>query len=138
VAWSELKHRAHLVRAIADVPLVLGHGSELTRVFVHLLLTAQALDERSGSITMGTACDERGVLVTIHDTGHGIPAEHLARVFDPFFTTRAPGHGAGTGLAVCHGINTRHGGTVDVESTPGRGTTVSVRLPYMTSPEVVA
>ena len=139
VAWSELKHRGDVVRAIVDVPLVLGHGSELTQVFVHLLLNAaQALDERPGTIRIGTACDEQGVLVTIHDTGRGIPAEHLARVFDPFFTTRAPGHGTGMGLAVCHGIITRHGGTVDLASTPGRGTTVSVRLPYMTSGEVVA
>jgi two-component system, NtrC family, sensor kinase len=69
------------------------------------------------------------VVVRIADTGRGIPADHLARVFEPFFTTRAVGEGSGVGLAVCHGIATRMGGTIAIESEVGVGTTVTVRLP---------
>jgi two-component system NtrC family sensor kinase len=69
------------------------------------------------------------VTVRISDTGRGIPAEHLARVFEPFFTTRPVGEGSGVGLAVCHGIATRMGGTIGIESDLGVGTTVTVRLP---------
>jgi len=70
------------------------------------------------------------VAVRITDTGRGIDAAHLARIFDPFFTTRGVGDGTGMGmgLAVCRGIVTRHGGTIDVDSEPGQGTTFTVRL----------
>jgi two-component system, NtrC family, sensor kinase len=139
VAWSELKQRGEVVRAITGVPPVMGHGSELTQVFVHLLLSAaQALKQQPGTITIGTASDEHGVVVTIRDTGRGIPPEHLSRIFDPFFTTRPPGHRTGMGLAVCHGIVSRHGGTIYLDSTPGRGSLVTVCLPAMTSAAVAA
>jgi signal transduction histidine kinase len=69
------------------------------------------------------------VVVRIRDTGGGIAAEHLPRVFDPFFTTRPPGHGTGMGLAVCYGIVARHGGSIAVDSQLGGGTSVTVRLP---------
>jgi signal transduction histidine kinase len=132
LAWNELKHRAQLARCLTGVPPVLGHTSELTQVFVHLLLNAaQALEQQHGTITIASERDEQGVVVTIADTGRGIPPEHVGRVFDPFFTTRAPGQGTGMGLAVCHGIITRHGGSIGLASTPGKGTTVRVHLPAM-------
>jgi two-component system NtrC family sensor kinase len=69
------------------------------------------------------------VTVSIADTGPGIPAEQLARVFDPFYTTRAPGQGTGMGLTVCHGIITRHRGTIELQNAPEGGATAIVRLP---------
>jgi two-component system, NtrC family, sensor kinase len=73
------------------------------------------------------------VAVRIADNGHGIPKETLGRVFEPFFTTRAIGDGTGLGLSVCHGIITRHAGTIDIQSPPGGGTTVTVRLAVASS-----
>jgi signal transduction histidine kinase len=139
LAWGELKHRAELVRSFAGVPHVLGHASELTQVFVHLLLNAaQALEQQPGTITIATETDQQGAVVTISDTGCGVAFEHLPRIFDPFFTTRPPGRGTGMGLAVCHGIVTRHNGTIALESTPGRGTRVTVRLPATVGEAVAA
>jgi two-component system NtrC family sensor kinase len=131
LAWNELKHHAEVTRNYSPVPPVLGHMSELTQVFVHLLLNAAGAFEEvsSGTITIGCSSDEDNVIITIADTGCGIRPEDLARAFDPFFTTRAPGQGTGMGLAVCHGIVKRHGGTMSLDSTLGKGTTVTLRLP---------
>jgi two-component system NtrC family sensor kinase len=129
LALTNIKHRARVERIFAGVPAVVGNASELTQVFVHLLLNAaQALDERGGVITVSTAAEDGHVAVRIADNGHGIAKESLARVFEPFFTTRSIGEGTGLGLAVCHGIITRHDGTIDIQSVPGSGTTVTVRL----------
>jgi signal transduction histidine kinase len=76
------------------------------------------------------ACNqESSVLIEVRDTGGGIPPENLARIFEPFFTTKEVGHGTGLGLAVCYGILTEHGGTLDVQSTVGAGTTFTITLP---------
>jgi two-component system NtrC family sensor kinase len=129
LAWNELKHRATLERKYAGVPPVIGSSSELAQVFVHLLLNAaQALPERGGVVSVTTTYADGGVTIRIADNGGGIPLENLSRVFEPFFTTRAVGEGIGLGLSICHGIITRHQGTIDVQSVRGSGTTVTVRL----------
>ncbi len=130
LSWNALKDRAAVVRVFGAVPPVLGHPSELAQVFVHVLLNAaQALEGQQGTVTLGTQSEGDWVVVTVADTGCGIAPEHLSRVFDPFFTTRSPGRGTGMGLAVCHGLVARHGGTISLDSVSGRGTTVTVRLP---------
>jgi two-component system, NtrC family, sensor kinase len=130
LASNPLKQCAKIVRAFAPTPPILGLTSELTELFLHLLINAaQALEERAGIVTLSTAHEAGSVVVRVHDTGGGISAEHLPRVFDPFFTTRPVGGGAGMGLAVCYGIVARHHGTIGIESPPGSGTTVVVRLP---------
>jgi signal transduction histidine kinase len=65
----------------------------------------------------------------VSDSGSGIGPEHLGRVFDPFFTTKPPGQGTGLGLAICRGILREHGGTIEVESRVGAGTTFRIWLP---------
>jgi two-component system NtrC family sensor kinase len=108
--------------------------AELSQVFVHLLLNAaQSLPDREGVVTIATECDLREVAVTIGDNGCGIAPEHLSRAFDPFFSTREPGLGTGMGLSVCHGIISRFGGTIALESEVGLGTRATVRLPLATS-----
>ena len=130
LAWNQLKQRAEVVRVFAQVPGVLGNASELTQLFVHVLLNSvQALSDKSGSITAAIEDEGSMVAIRISDTGHGIAAEHVARVFDPFFTTHSVGEGSGMGLSVSRGIVTRHGGTIELASQVGIGTTVTVRLP---------
>lgn len=73
--------------------------------------------------------DRPAVVVEIADTGTGIPAELLARVCEPFFTTKDEGKGTGLGLAICRRIVQQHHGTLEVESRPGQGTTVRITLP---------
>jgi two-component system, NtrC family, sensor kinase len=73
--------------------------------------------------------------VEVSDTGCGIPAENLERIFRPFFTTKAAGVGSGLGLSVCQRIITMHGGDITVESQPGRGTTFRIALPVHSAGE---
>ena len=75
------------------------------------------------------------VVATVSDDGCGIPREDLARIFDPFFTTRPAGDGTGLGLSICHEIVRSHGGTIEAESEPGRGTRVRVSFPLPESAE---
>jgi signal transduction histidine kinase len=130
LVWSELKHRGEVVRAFGGVPRVRGNSSELTQVFVHLLRNAtHSLADRGGVVTVTTSHENKQILVRVADNGHGISTEHLARVFEPFFTTRDVGKGTGLGLAVCHGIVTRHDGTIEIQSVRTGGTTVTIKLP---------
>jgi light-regulated signal transduction histidine kinase (bacteriophytochrome) len=85
----------------------------------------EVLGEEAGQAEMAT----RYASYFPQAIARGIAAELLPRIFDPFFSTRGPGQGTGMGLPVCHGIVTRHGGSMDVESATGKGTTVTVRLP---------
>ena len=75
------------------------------------------------SVLLGAA------IVEIGDTGAGIPAEHLSRIYDPFFTTKALGQGTGLGLSITYGIVREHEGSITVESSVGQGTRFTVSLP---------
>ena len=131
-----------IVREYApDPPEVPVIASEIKQVFLNLLTNAaQAMDERTratgdAAITLRIVPKREYVRVDIQDNGKGIDAMERKRVFEPFYTTKAPGEGTGLGLSVSYFIVTRnHGGTLTVESAPGKGTTFSVRLPSCGSP----
>jgi two-component system NtrC family sensor kinase len=135
VVAGELHPRAELVRDLGAVPPVLGDRSRLAQIFLNVLLNAaHAIPEgsrRDHRVTIRTRhlAGEGMVQLDVEDTGVGIAAADLDRVFDPYFTTRPFGQGSGLGLSICHGLVTALGGTIAVRSREGAGTTVSVTLP---------
>jgi signal transduction histidine kinase len=93
------------------------------------LLNAQQALEGNGRIRIATETSSENVLISIEDNGKGIPAQDLQHIFDPGFTTKGVRVGTGLGLPICFQIVEQHGGSIDVESTLGEGTTVTVTLP---------
>lgn len=114
-------------------PSVFGDRDELTQVFINLITNAADAMPAGGRLTLSTDVGRHEDLtylsVRVADTGTGIPAEVLDRVFESFFTTKPEGQGTGLGLAVTLGIIKKHEGTIQVESTVGKGTTMIVNLP---------
>ena len=135
MADNTIRHRARLVRSVSDVPLVFANELRLNQVFVNLLLNAaQAIPEGhrdTNEIRVRAWLDDSksAVIVEIEDTGAGMALDVKARIFEPFFTTKPIGIGTGLGLSICHGIVHGLGGSIDVESRPGEGTTFRVHLP---------
>lgn len=114
-----------------ELPPLSLDADQIQQVVLNLLLNAGDSTPEGGRLTVRTRHDRElaAVEATVADTGDGIPPDVLRRVFDPFFTTKPPGHGTGLGLSVCYGIVAAHGGQIDIESPPGGGTTVRIRLP---------
>jgi signal transduction histidine kinase len=129
MVWNELKYKARVVKEFGELPRVLCMPGLLEQVFVNLLVNAAQAMEQEGQITLRTWLREQDVFVAISDTGCGIPADRLERIFMPFFTTKAAGKGTGLGLSISREIVQRHGGTIAVESEEGKGTTFLVQLP---------
>jgi len=137
LAANELQHHAQVVREYSRVPTVSGNASRLGQVFLNLLVNAAhairegAAHENEIRLVLRTDARQR-VVIEIHDSGHGIPDEHLARLFEPFFTTKDVGEGTGLGLFICHRIVSDLGGTIEVESRIGEGSMFRVVLPAST------
>jgi signal transduction histidine kinase/CheY-like chemotaxis protein len=112
-----------------DLPGAELDVSRIKQVFLNIINNAVYVMPNGGSLTVRTAADSRGVRVDFEDTGPGIAPEHRDRIFDPFFTTKPEVSGTGLGLSVSLGIVQSHGGTIDVQSELGKGTTFSVILP---------
>jgi len=133
VAANQIRHKARLVRAFEPVPRIMGSDAGLAQLFSNLVSNAvQSLDTddvESNEVRVVVRAEGRQVVVEVHDTGRGVPPEIASRVFDPFFTTRSFGDGAGLGLAICHRIVQDHHGTISLRARPDRGTIVEVRLP---------
>ncbi len=123
------------VRKELAAPTVVVRGVEykLQQVFLNLFLNARDAMGKGGWLSVTTTRDERGAIVEISDTGAGIPTEHIARIYDPFFTTKPEGRGTGLGLSVSYGIVQEHGGTLACESALGQGTTFTLVLPIDTT-----
>lgn len=129
VVAHELKYKADLVREYGELPLVECMPFQVNQVFLNLLVNATQAMHSRGRITLRTGSDGEFAWVAVGDTGAGIEPGALGRIFEPFYTTKPVGVGTGLGLSVSWDIVRRHGGTIDVESVVGRGTTFTVRLP---------
>ena len=125
----ELENRIDVVRDYGDLPDVCCYASRLNQVFLNLFVNAAHAMEGRGTLTVRTWREGATVKVSISDTGHGIRPEHLARLFEPGFTTKARGVGTGLGLAISKQIASEHGGRIEVRSEVGRGTTFTITLP---------
>ncbi len=113
-----------------DAPAVYGNAGKLQQVFTNLILNARDAIPEGGRITLATSGSEDGsITVEVSDTGIGIAPENVAKIYDPFYTTKGVGRGTGLGLAVSYGIVQEHTGHISVESIPGRGTTFRITLP---------
>jgi signal transduction histidine kinase/ActR/RegA family two-component response regulator len=136
---------------LADAPCFTRvDRSQLGQVVINLVANARDSMPRGGQLTIATGRDqprdwnggvalpEHGVWLSVRDTGFGIDPAVRTRIFEPFFTTKTAGNGTGLGLATVHGIVTQSGGTVAVESEPGRGTRFLVALPSAEAPEEAA
>ncbi|HEY8185664.1 MAG TPA: ATP-binding protein [Pyrinomonadaceae bacterium] len=113
-----------------DSPQVFGNSGKLQQVFTNLLLNARDAIPNGGSIKISTLpADDDSVTIEVSDSGIGIAPENVAKIYDPFYTTKGVGRGTGLGLAVSYGIVQEHSGHISVESTPGHGTIFRITLP---------
>ena len=121
-----------------DLPLAFGDGPKLQQVLMNLILNARDAMPHGGRLEISTESDEDSAMVEVRDTGLGIAPEHLAKIYDPFFTTKQIGKGTGLGLAVSYGIVRDHGGHIDVESKLGEGTRFQITLPLAATRQMFA
>ena len=114
-----------------DLPLIQGYGSELNQVWTNLIDNAISAMEGEGELNLRAYREEGWLVVEVADNGPGIPVESQTKVFDPFYTTKAPGEGTGLGLNISHGIIVeKHDGQISVDSNPG-ATRFIVKLPIV-------
>ncbi|HJV25580.1 MAG TPA: ATP-binding protein [Aromatoleum sp.] len=138
VVWNELKYKTEVIRDFCPLPPVRCVAAQLNQVFMNLLVNAAHAIETKGTITISTRTDGDDVVVTVADTGKGIPPDIQQRIFEPFFTTKPVGKGTGLGLSIAWDIIRKHHGTLSVASKVGEGTAFSVRVPVAGPPDEVA
>jgi two-component system NtrC family sensor kinase len=132
-----LKHHSRFKRFAVEVdlaspaPVARGNGEQLVQVLMALLINAMDAMEVPGRIDLRTVgrSVQGDVCIEVRDGGHGIPRGQLSKIFEPFYTTKAPGRGTGLGLSICYGIVAEHGGRIEVDSAPGEGSTFRILLP---------
>ena len=129
----ELASRARVVKDLRSSPVASAPRGKLHQVVMNLLVNAmQALgdkDPRENEIRVLTGTDGKESVLSVSDTGCGIPEEAQERIFEPFFTTKPVGIGTGIGLSVCQAVVQKLGGRISVRSKVGQGTTFEVRVP---------
>ena len=130
------KSRVKIRRELSPQPMnVVGYEFKLQQVFLNLFLNARDAMSSGGWLTISTRLDGNEVVAEVADTGNGIAPEHLARIYDPFFTTKPMGQGTGLGLSITYGIVREHEATIQCESAPGQGTKFELRFMASASPE---
>jgi PAS domain S-box-containing protein len=123
-------HRIRVRRDLSDSPaMVRGQEHKLQQVFLNLFLNARDAMPKGGWLSVSTRIEVGKIIAEVSDTGSGIPSEYLARIYDPFFTTKAIGQGTGLGLSITYGIVREHDGGIDCDSVIGQGTKFSLSFP---------
>jgi len=133
IVWNELKYKAEVIKEYEDLPMVPCYPQELKQVFMNILMNASQAIPEKGKIIIRTFQEEGWINVQIEDTGEGMPPEMVSKIFDPFYTSKEVGKGTGLGLSISYSIMQKHGGKIEVESTPGEGSVFTLKLPV--SPE---
>jgi two-component system NtrC family sensor kinase len=126
IIWNEIKYKAILIKDYQAKSELLAEPTQLSQVFLNILINAEQAISGKGTISLSTYEDAENVYIKISDTGCGIPAETLPKIFEPFFSTKK---GTGLGLSVSYNIIKRDGGDIKAESKVGSGTTFTIRLP---------
>lgn len=129
VIWSEIKYKTNIVKDYGEIPKIHCIASQISQVFMNLIINASHAIEEFGTITLRTQRQNNLVMVEVTDTGKGMPLEVQSRIFEPFFTTKPAGKGTGLGLSLSYDIIQKHGGHIEVSSAPGAGTSFKVWLP---------
>ncbi len=130
IVHNELKYKANIVKEYDTIPLVECVPSQINQVVMNLLVNAGHAIEERGTITIRTKLvDQAHACFEVQDTGKGISEENLAKIFNPFFTTKPVGKGTGLGLSLSYSIIEKHGGEITVQSKVGEGTCFRVTLP---------
>ena len=127
----------HTVTELGKIPVVIGNAADLREALTNLIFNAVDAMPQGGTITLRTRADNSRVILEVADTGVGMTEEVRRRCLEPFFTTKGD-HGTGLGLSMVYGILQRHGGTIDIQTTLGRGTTFVLSLPLKVESQVVA
>ncbi len=123
------KKRVQIEKDLGTLPAMTCYGAKLNQVVMNLVMNAIDACPEGGTVTVRTRAEVDGVRLDVVDTGTGIDPEIRERIFDPFFTTKPVGVGTGLGLSISYGIVQDHGGKIEVESTQGKGSRFTVRLP---------
>ena len=133
---AELKEVSLKIESRGTLPRISCDPSQVQQMILALALNGLEATPRGGSLTIATRAleNEDHVVITVSDTGYGIPEELRSRIFEPFFTTKKEGSRVGLGLAVVYGIVNRHHGRIEVESKPGSGTIFTILLPIRQPP----
>ncbi|HEY0547012.1 MAG TPA: ATP-binding protein [Pyrinomonadaceae bacterium] len=131
---SRYYNSGHIIlrRNYGVLPPVSCYAGQLNQVWMNLLVNAAQAVNGNGEVSITTSLKDAEVQVSISDNGCGIASEHLQKIFDPFFTTKPVGEGTGLGLSIIYGIIERHGGSISVESTIGKGTDFHITIPVET------
>jgi signal transduction histidine kinase len=112
-----------------NLPSVFGNAGKLQQVFLNLFLNARDAMSAGGTLEVRSWPEGNGVRVEVSDTGHGIAPEHIHRIYDPFFTTKAARKGTGLGLSITYGIIQEHGGSIEVTNRRSGGAMFRLELP---------
>jgi len=129
IVWNEIKYKSKLEKDLGELQDLYCNPQELSQVFTNILINAAQAIEKDGLIQVRSWQEDNFIIVTIQDNGGGIAEENQERIFEPFFTTKAVGEGTGLGLSISYEIVKKHGGTIEIDSVIGQGTTFSIKLP---------
>ncbi len=128
------KKQIQLDMDLQPLPKITCYPAKINQVVMNLLANAIDACNDRGQVKVSTESIDGKVMIEVKDNGSGIDPAIRDRIFDPFFTTKPPGEGTGLGLSISYGIIQDHGGTIDLESAPGQGTSFKIQLPLVPPP----